>query len=242
MAFSTIGWFGPECPFYNYIVYPDQLYDKMRIMPANLVTGFDFPLELAMKIFWEAQSFSVSSSLTTFNQGREFSSQFNYVAEWGSFDLAFNQFGNSRPTITRAKELLCIKKNPPPFSQYHGNLSFGSHTFVSKLELYTWEFGTWSAGSGIFLGPQMVIDPATNEMHFYFSVSHDHGGIISGPVGVTFGPNKATNRGVIVTDGPPVTMITPWGNYSCPMTMTQTVVDASMTVTVTAADPSVRYA
>jgi hypothetical protein len=241
MSFRTLGWFGPNCPLPlppppTPFSPPQEFKDTRMYNLQTKETVNEFPLDIAMKIFWEAEtiSFEASVSALFFFQNQLTSGSFSgsESAVWSEIDLDLSP-SSAREPVQTAKELLCILKRPSSlFPNNHTvklqagnlprtNIAIQSREFADEEFLYApfsisiegglgppSEFGTFSAGAQIFTTSVASIN--ANQVGF-------------------------------------ANWITPWGNATSPLFFsgifgTETHVSSSMTITVTAANPATRYA
>jgi hypothetical protein len=246
MSFRTLGYFGPECPTPPQFPFEGQ-FNKMRLVPQAQASGYDFPLELAMKIFWESATLQITGSVTTDINGT-FTSTVDETFSWGSYrDDTFP--ANARDTITRAKDLLCLKKSTP-LTALHGNLTFGSHTIFRKnITRSRPSGGTWNTVIFGFIREVPYLDSFVAQTRIYapFQCFIENSGLTGAPNGIYLDPfaPRATapfTGGSPTLEGPTASITTPWGNFSAPTRIGQAVTSSSLSITVTAADTSVRYA
>jgi hypothetical protein len=219
MSFRTIGWFGPQCAER---IQSFQIADRMRL-------GNDFPLELAMKIFWEAATFQIVGSVTTQNgTGSDaliVTNNVDHTFDWGAWTYSPPN-GFDRPTATKAHELLC--------RDYH--------TLYDAQTLKTTNDANWSSRVRGFINRAPFAPSIYQKDTIYapFQFSIDNAGIVSRLNGIFLSAVR-DGAGQTEAEGPNANIETPWGNYSCPTRIGTAVQSASMTITVTAADPATRY-
>jgi hypothetical protein len=237
-GFRTRGWFGPQCPTLGSLYFDDfNIHDFSDPSPAPQPIGgrVNFPLDIAMKIFWEAQSFQINSFIEATVNGETKSDTKNITIPWGAFVTASFQQGDfQRQSVETAKEMLCILQNPSSsIASWH---TFSTSFLNSPLP------ATWY--SFFLLNPSISTFPAAIDLLiFEMEWRHD--------ITLLFGSQF---QQIVITAGStrpnigPVNigswnLNTPWGNFSLPLWGSGgRVVDASVTITVTAADPAVRYA
>lgn len=235
MSFRTFGYFGPLCPLpvpqagpYS----PPNVLNNMRMY--NILSGEridEFPLDVAMKIFWEAETISINGFITaeytTPQGGRAVGTLSGGTSvQWGEVnEVSPFPFTPYRPPMASAKEMLCT-------IQKAGNL--GIHTFHSTLSS---------------ISPRMAIEIRRRDF--------GDGQISYAPFSINFEGAYTTSQGVQIFVLPftnagrvPVgnaNWITPWGNVSTPLFFSpfygnETHIASEMTITVTAANPTTRYA
>jgi hypothetical protein len=238
MNFRTLGWFGPNCPL-NDPFYPFFPPQYMEIYDSVTGSNFNFPLETAMKIFWEASGIIVSASLVwkrlLAGQFIKFSSNFNETIQWGEVFAGPSQRGS----VGTAKEMLCFL-----------NEEFGYNTF---------KVITQNAQTNSVLS--FTIDKAPF-IYFYGTDAYKLFMPLRVRVSAGSGWAEIQSRNAygppFSPDIPQLTMgacniFTPWGNTSTPLlispnskdsggTVTAFVESASMSITVTGANPETRYA
>lgn len=226
MSFRTIGLFGPRCPekLQSY-----QIPDRMRL--SQNPVGNDFPLELAMKIFWEAEMFYITASVVTKNGDGIFTQNVAHSFPWGSW--RYHYYGvdrvpgwDDRPSATNAKDLLC--------RDYH---TFSSVSTSRMDNGVAWQSNVWCLINRVpFAAPSTY---QTDAIYAPFRFYIDNTGLTSRLNGIILSPFRGV--GQTETEGPSANIETPWGNYSCPTRIGIEVESVSMTITVTASDPTTRY-
>jgi hypothetical protein len=227
MSFRTIGWFGPQCP---QKIFSYQIIDRMKLSQNSV--GDDFPLELAMKIFWEAATFQIVGSVTTQNgtgsDALTVTNNVDHTFDWGAWTYSPPN-GFDRPTATKAHELLC--------RDYH--------TLYDAQTLKTTNGANWSSWVRGFINrapfaPLTYSTDTIKNIYAPFQFFIDNAGIVSRLNGIFLSAVR-DGAGQTEAEGPKATIETPWGDYSCPTRIGTAVQSASMTITVTAADPATRY-
>lgn len=237
MSFRTIGWFGAECANLSSTVNNMRLYRAGSAPPPN-----GLPLELAMKIFWEADKITISGQITTENLQTTFSNSVNETVNWGTYRL----FGsNIRDFVATAKEMLCFinsknKLMPSPMFPWH--TAFIENK-IGGVVPPSDSGRTWSTNYSVIIEPRPYYNPNTGALYAPFSFGLENSGLISGPNGFGVGQLAYSQTSAPPQEKPFVnaSLITPWGNAQIETIATQTVVSGSLTITVTAADPATRY-
>jgi hypothetical protein len=236
MNFHTLGWFGPLCP--DPLPPSPPLASSPNEFKAtrmyNLQTNErinEFPLDIAMKIFWEADTIAIDAFFTiqyTISGVTQVATIAGGTsAQWGEIDF-FNPVSTipNRPPIASAKEMLCT-------IQKTGN--DGIHTFHS---------------TDSSLSPRMIIQI---RQRIYGDETAAYAPFV---INFEGGPVPQTGAQIITTSVFPAAAvqvgfanwITPWGNATSPLFFSRipvgnvTHLNSSMTITVTAAAPAVRYA
>jgi hypothetical protein len=217
MAFRTKGWFGPQCP-----VFPNPPPQALEIYDSQSGTNPEFPLEIATKIYWEASSYRVQADIDyRFWDGEGYESFVDSADETIEWCQAA-PFNNppARQGLLTAKELLC--------SFYHTDVTILRDFFFLQFRVGKTPEG---GGSKIFMPLEAAFQG--NSVGF-----------------VRLNTGRFPNQIVMGTGE----IITPWGNVEVPLFVRELFLDAtdgfvlgftqsaSMTITVTAADPAVRYA
>jgi hypothetical protein len=221
MSFRTLGWFGPNCPN---IISPSifggpasgNVHDFNNLAPPPQSIGgrVDFPLDVAMKLCWEVDQYIINSSITDPING---TSTLNLTVTWGSvYDFA--GFFLPRPSLQTAKEMLCVK---------------GKNTTAARAStLYREDYYT-------FAMPHRP-DIYQNLLNYRLIWQHFH----PDPSGGGFDLSTAVSENIIgsfVVES--FQLSTPWGNFTLPYTRRAIIgSSSSLSITVTAADPAVRYA
>jgi hypothetical protein len=244
-SFRTVGWFGPECPAQNvfYVPFPPKY---MEIYDSKTGSNPIFPLEMAMKIFWESEEIKINASmvwkrLTLSLVTQTFTSNFNDTIKWGSINFDSFEEPEEREFVETAKEMLCYIKNnstsqsnhtimqraPNPNNQYYFNILNRPYIYKENPSLKDYKL---YAPIDFFL---------TAGAGFARLLSHDFYGTISGSV-----PQMTMGNAQILS---------PWGNTEVPIlippptidsdgTITSFIESVSISIEFTAADPDVRYA
>jgi hypothetical protein len=269
--FRTIGWFGSECytPATRFVppqgFIPSQLpYMNIRKFwnpllepkPANQPSGYqgDFPLELAMKIFWEAETITMTSNITTSTTFGPISASGTSTIKWGSYnDESFPPTTNLRDGVLTAKEMLCHidsenKLEPkPPFGSPQSHTAFRK-TIVAGTVPTTQGPKPYTTTQRMVIGPRPLIYKPENinlpiEIYAPFTFGFEFGGLVSNPDGIFLSSAGPIFQGFFLTkEFVMADIITPWGNTQVRTTAGNLISDGSMTITVTAADPKERYA
>jgi len=232
--FNTLGWFGPLCPLPVPAAgpfSPPNVLNNMRMY--NILNGQridEFPLDIAMKIFWEAEAISIDGFITaeyTTPQGNRAVATLSggTSVQWGEVNpVGPFPFTPYRPPIATAKEMLCT-------IQKLGN--FGLHTFHSTLSS---------------VSPRMSIEIVRRDYGdgqiSYAPFSMNFEGSLSPSQGVQIFSRPWTNAGRVPVGA--ANWITPWGNTTTPLFFSalfgsETHIASALTITVTGADPAVRY-
>lgn len=227
MGFKTIGWFGPYCAENTpngrdpkeFIVHD---YNSQEAAPQQIGGNVKFPLDVAMKIFWEASTFNIQSTIEATIGGTTKSDTVNVVVNWGQITDSTGFF-NERGSISTAKEMLCainpnqIKANHTLYREYVTN----GRQFL---------FG---------ISPQPYIDNGL--LTFNFFCSHEIGPLF--PVGEIFQKIK------ILEEQPQYgeriwNLYTPWGNYVLPLIVSRPLQTNTsvLSITVTGSNALERYA
>jgi hypothetical protein len=235
MSFRTLGWFGPEC-FLSTTRWNVAPPKYLEIYNSQTGSNQDFPLELAMKIFWESQTISINASLTwvRFFSGPQqyvpFTASYNETLNWGERRSNFIDLPSARTGLQTAKELLCSS----------------SHTTLLLSG------GNTGGGTG-----ELQFDISRRP----FAIYENGGYRIFAPIFVLV--RSGSGAGVVDNNEFPIQDVaeqmgeclitTPWGNTSSPIIVAppQTQPDGfvlsfvesvSIAIDFTAADPATRYA
>lgn len=269
MSFQTIGWFGADCyTSTENIVFP-QVPTQMPNMvvwkfwnpnlnpqPTDLPAGYqgNFPLELAMKIFWESATITMNASLTSTEGNFTISSSISAAINWGGFDdqvtaqVGFPYLENLRVGIGTAKEMLChinsdnqLQPNPMPlYNSSHTVLRRQRQLGVrTRPNLPPEPYGDrWI----IAINPRPYIWIPDNvnipiEIYAPFYFEYQHWGI--GPNGI--GTTMQTGSPQFPLYGN-AQINTPWGSIQNPMYKGPSSTSGSMTINITGTDPLTRYA
>jgi hypothetical protein len=249
MSFLTLGWFGSNCPSPPFDAFGQGNYTGMDMYDFS--TGdqsSEFPLAIAMKLFWEAQEFLIEATVTgageilVNNESQEVIVTRNIARTvlWGGiqgYDSA------DRAPFSDAKSALCgILQQGGPF------IDGGAHTAYkddSSDETIV-NFIIWRRP---FLVENRLVAPF--EVRALINVSLQSvfpskaiGTIATQPerlIGETVGTFQELENSCL--------WVTPWGNVNSPLygSITgnegrQFQTTGSMSITVTAADPATRYA
>jgi hypothetical protein len=236
MSFRTLGWFGPLCP--NPLPPDPPFASSPNEFKAtrmyNLQTRErinEFPLDIAMKIFWEADTIAIDGFFTVEYTAQGGARAVATVAgetsvSWGAIDIFNPLFVANRPPIATAKEMLCtIQKagNAGIHTLHETDTSFSPRMIIRILRQI------WGDGTAAY---------APFSINFEGAVTTQAGAQI---ITTSVFPENAPQVGA-------ANWITPWGNAMSPLFFSRTPIgnvihlDSSMTITVTAADPAVRYA
>jgi hypothetical protein len=246
--FRKFGFFGESpgsCEYINQGIAPEWTGMEMFNLQTNQRTNFGFPLDLAMKIFWEAQSFTIRTSVIVDNTSvGEICCGCppgNYTTtdtfQWGSIPLQLNAVPYTkaldivcRPGVSVVfdgvfdQELDVFQCDAPPFSEG----GFDPPPFQGSADYRT------------VFGMPSVPFAANSMVHASFFVTHEifrSGGnafVRASPLRITNLLSYENSNGCL--------WITPWGNATSPLYGYINAASASMTITVTAADPAIRYA
>lgn len=232
--FRTIGWFGSECPVKDVLAENMVLYTPDETPPP----ARGLPLEVAMKIFWEAQTINISGSITTENLESSFSNSINETFEWGAY-ISASPINTIRSSVATAKEMLCFinsenQLTPAPAFPWHTAFS------GSKSGGFTEDGKEWFTTYGVLIYPQPFYNPITKKLCAPISFAIDNGGLISAENG--FGLDRRLANGFTTKPFVNATIVSPWGTYSFETVASYSVSSGNLTLTVTAADPEVRYA
>jgi hypothetical protein len=236
MSFRALGWFGPLCPEPlppnpPFASSPNEFKATRMYNLQTRERINEFPLEIATKIFWEADTIAIDGFFTVEYTASGGSREVATVAggtsvQWGEIDI-FNTPSSipNRPPIATAKEMLCV-------IQKAGNA--GIHTFHST---------DGSTSPRIIINIIRRIWGDGEAAYAPFSINFE------GAVAPQAGAQIITTS-VFAASAPQVgfaNWITPWGNAASPLFFSRfptsvTHLDSSLTITVTSADPAIRYA
>jgi hypothetical protein len=220
MSFRTLGWFGPACPFTPTV----GTWEGMEMYDFSSETQLSqFPLDIAMKIFWEAQTITVDASVTFPLSGSSATRSGSITSAWGEFDRRGGTIGSqfNRPFFENAKSALCPIAN-----------SSGTHTYKEEI------FSAVPVSSGFLIEFIIQRRPyfVNNKLIAPFFAALAVG------VGVEIRTSPRSDVGTLMPNT--CLWITPWGNVNSPLYRASggASTTGSMTITVTAADPAARYA
>jgi hypothetical protein len=237
MSFRTLGWFGPNCPLPlppppTTFSPPNEFKDtRMYNLQTKEIVN-EFPLDIAMKIFWEAKTISVDASVTASypisGGGTETGTLTGETsAEWS--EISRPEFASRQPVQT-AKELLCILKQP-------SSLFPNNHTNKAT------DFSV-SPRLSIIIRAREFTDENVLYAPFLINVE----GAIA-PQPTQFGAQIFTTSVASINANQVgvANWTTPWGNTTSPLFFSASGgagphVSSFMNITVTAADPATRYA
>jgi hypothetical protein len=235
MSFRTLGWFGPEC-FQSdgrWVAAPPKY---LEIYNSQTGSNQDFPLELAMKIFWESQTISINASLTwvRFFSGPpryvSFTASYNETLNWGERRANFTSLPSERTGLQTAKELLCSSSHT---TLLLSSVNEGGGDGELQFEIFKRPFAIYENGGYRIFAPIFVLVRSGSATGF---VNNNEWPI----------QDVAEQMGECL-------ITTPWGNTSSPIIVPppQTQPDGfvlsfvesvSMSIDFTAADPATRYA
>lgn len=220
-----------------------------------------------MKIFWEAATITMTASVTTeyLNLGSVTGSA-NRTIAWGLYDdnsAGVGLIGNDlRSDVKTAAEMLCYISDK---CSLRGAAPYPTHTFFrQKIDqgFEPWrdpgsafcsinpDICRWATIEQMFISPRIRIDgtdkenTSNNVYYAPFAFALENADIISQNNGIYLDayeperPNQGGNSTKLVGAA---NFVTPWGSWSVNLAGGLAVTDASMTITVTAADPAVRY-
>jgi hypothetical protein len=245
--FRKFGFFGEStgCAYPNQGVAPQWSGMEMFNLQTNQRTNFGFPLDLAMRMFWEAQAFTITTSVivddTSVAELCCGCPPGNYTTtntfQWGSIPLQPNAIPHTkaldivcRPNVSVVsdgvfdQELDVFECDAPPLVEGGFDpLPFeGSASYRTLLQIPAIPFA------------------ANSMLHAPFFVTHQIERS-AGNANVIASPLRSTN--LLSYENPNgCSWITPWGNATSPVYGYINAASASMTITVTAADPEIRYA
>lgn len=227
--FKTLGLFGYQCPqITNSTLSQLAMYDYNT---KSTLPGF--PLEIFTKIFWGADEIKLEASCTASNSRKTTTFSGEISVKWG--EIVFAQAYSGPPTIVResvttAKEMLCLISDPMSDDQ-----TKYSHTFKNTL-------GSVSPRGSIQIRKRPYIQ--NNQLFAPFSINFE--GAIDESTGaqIFINPIQPPSRAVMAGNAQ---WVTPWGNFTTPYYFFDFLYNAShissyMTITITAADPAIRYA
>lgn len=275
--FRCIGTFGPYCP----TVLPSTTpgfspyvrAGNLRLVAQSVAEQMSpqqqlsvFPTELAMKIFWEADTINMTASVTTqYLALGSVTGTCNRTIVWGSYDVnvpGFQNLNDLRQGVETAAEMLCHISDE---CSLPGAATFPTHTLFREITdqgFKPWSDPNspvclanpasckWSTSEQMLIAPRLAIDgtdrlnlkkpPPYAPFDFYL----ENSGIISANNGVYISayeperPNQGGNSTKLVGAA---NFVTPWGSWAVNMAGGLNVTDASMTITVTASDKNRRY-
>lgn len=213
-------------------------------LQTNQRTNFGFPLDLAMRIFWEAQAFTITTTVAV-DDTNVFElccgcPPGNYTTietfQWGSIPLQPNAIPHTRaidivcrPTVSVVfdgvfdQELDVFECDPPPLVEG----GFDPPAFEGSASYRT-----------VFQIPAVPF-AANSLLHAPFFVTHEIGRS-AGNATVIASPIRSTNL-LSYENASGCTWITPWGNATSPIYGYINAASASMSIVVTGADPNERY-
>jgi len=199
---------------------------------TNLGTSLDgFPVDIAMKLFWEALTFNVTASITANFGGLVGTTTIsqNQTFNWGVIASDPPTVFDPRSGLITATEALCaIQESPDLFPDLRSHTLFIKDQIVNTIQT------------------RLSFEMSTKELYLI-------DGILHAPFSVGFQAGTAIIQtgSNFLTQFPPqllgnsATWNTPWGNTSTPLrgaSQGNPIIAGSITITVTAADPEVRYA
>jgi hypothetical protein len=224
MSFRTFGWFGPYCATtpaqepLNLIVHD---YESPAAAPQS-GGRVNFPLDVAMKVFWEAATFQITSTVSATIGATSRTDTVNVAVNWGQIEDSQEVF-TPRQGLNLAKEMLCAI-NPAIVGGYHTlyrESSPGGRSF---------QFG---------LAPQPNVRNGLLALNLF--CVHE--------IGALFPASEVFQRIKLFSEQPQYgettwQLVTPWGSYTLPLTISRPsqMNNNSLTITVTAADPAARHA
>jgi hypothetical protein len=228
MSFRTLGWFGSDCPsiptqFFGPEIFSFAVHDYNNPLPAPQPIGgrVNFPLDIAMKIFWEAESYQIESNISATISDLTRSGSISINVPWGNIAEPLNFFP-PRDRLNNAKEMLCSIKNSPPAGN---NLHTLNQTLSGNRHFFSITPRPWIADNLLVFG--MVFQ-------------HDIG--ILFPADQVFIETKTFQTQPQYGTGS-WQLNSPWGNFSLPMTISRPIqISGSFSITVSGADPETRYA
>jgi hypothetical protein len=227
--FRTFGWFGTDCRFGTLQDSDLEMYDF-----ATQTASQKFPLDIAMKIFWEADTITVEAYRGPVFGLPEFTTSMDI--NWGENRTVQNIDGTEsviqqlRPYLTTAKEAVCIlsgiNNNFEPLTFKRVDYLFGSRGGTLTFSAFRPYYGRSS----------------TNNTKIYAPFTIEHGDI--GGVTSVSNFNLIGNNPLFPNTYGVCFWVTPWGNFETPVRFNTTFPQfvSNFTVTVTAADPNIRYA
>lgn len=241
-GFRTRGWFGPQCPLTAPVFFlPLSFHDfnNTEDLPPQPIGGnVSIPLDVAMKIFWNASTYRIQSSLTATVDNVTRSESKDLIINWGDVSDARLGIGGGgiyppRSGLTTAKEMLCeIQKQPIPIN-----------TLYTERPL-----GLFSADIAFELGAAPWLQTFGNRrvLRLPLDFAHSLRMLFPNPLGLV-GAYHVTRPffnegGVTPTPSGNWSLNTPWGNFAFPLYSFPTVTSNSLTITVTEADPEERFA
>jgi hypothetical protein len=214
MSFRTIGWFGPQCPRLPNVFETNAgmvMYDYEKSERVK-----EFPLDLAMQIFWGAQTITANFAIDYTISGISYSESRQIVVQWGEIAFASGSVLDRAP-VTTASAMLCNVQNPQ--SQIH--------TFKETINS-----GGGNGDIQTFFGINRRPTLGLKKLHAPFSAQIAFEGSVAAL------STSNTQGGIIAGT---CQWNTPWGNAQTPLRRFGAATGGSMTITVTAADPATRY-
>jgi hypothetical protein len=265
--FRCIGYFGPYCPT-DALFYESQ---NMRLVPLKNYEHTDqFPIELATKIFWEADTINMTASVTTNNKvfsvdgsivDRIVTGTCNRTVKWGVFHLSTQPiYQNFRQEIKTAAEMLCHISDTcdleyttpfPSHTTFSETIDQGFEPWAnpsSQVCVVNPDQCKWQTVETIFISPRPYYNPEQKNrpitLYAPFGFNLENSGIVAAANGIyinSYNPDRPIGTGNATKFVGQADIITPWGSCKVDMAGGLAVTNATMTITVTAADAATRY-
>jgi hypothetical protein len=222
MSFYTNGWFGPYCPltippsiFGGQASFNVHDFDNPAPPPQPIGGRVNFPLDVAMKMCWEANQYIINSSITSPVSG---TNTVNLSVTWGSV-YDFSGFFIPRPNLETAKEMLCVMGGTAGQE--------GEWTTLYRENVYSFA---------------MPFRPSIYQGVLSYQLGWTHNHPTSAGSGLSLSTVISENNiGSFIIEQ--FQLLTPWGNFSVPYRRLPVVgSSSSLSITVTAANPQGRYA